>query len=92
VTGVSWYEASAYAQLHDHAVYLHGAETYFVESLDTAQKIAHVQRRELEYYTQSVQTSQISLVEREEERRWRACTLGFGEVSVATTILMFAGA
>jgi len=64
-------EASAYAQLHDHAVYLHGAETYFVESLDTEQKIAHVERRELDYYTQSIQTSQISLIEREEERSFR---------------------
>jgi DEAD/DEAH box helicase domain-containing protein len=82
-------EPSAYAQLHDHAVYLHAAETYFVNSLDVEQKIAHVERRELDYYTQSVQTAQITLDEREVERSWRACALGFGEVTVSTTIPMF---
>lgn len=82
-------EVSALSQLHDHAVYLHGAETYFVEELDIDQKIAHVERRDLDYYTQAVQTSQIRIDEVEEETTWRGATVGFGDVTVTTSIPMF---
>ena len=82
-------EVSALAQTHDHAVYLHGADTYFVNELDTEQKIVRVERRDLDYYTQSIQTSQIRLDEAEEESQWRGCPVGFGDVTVTTTIPMF---
>ena len=83
-------EISALAQLHDHAVYLHGAETYFVNKLDLEQKIAFVEHRDLDYYTQSIQTSQIRIDEPELHKHW--CdddVLGFGDVTVTTTIPMF---
>lgn len=82
-------EVSALSQLHDHAVYLHGAETYFVRKLDLEQKIARVERRDLDYYTQSIQVSQIRVDETEEEGEWRGAGLGFGEVTVTTSIPMF---
>jgi len=82
-------EISALAQLHDHAVYLHGADTYFVNHLDLEQKIAHVERRDLDYYTQSIQTSQIRIDEAEEELEWRGATVGLGDVTVTTSIPMF---
>ena len=83
-------EVSALAQVHDHAVYLHGAETYFVDSLDIDQKMVHVEKRELDYYTQSVQSSQIRIDEPEEDRHWQVeDILGFGDVTVTTTIPMF---
>ena len=82
-------EVSALAQLHTHAVYLHGAETYFVETLDLDKKIAFVAKRDLDYYTQSIQTSKIRIDETEEEKPWRGCTIGFGDVTVTTTIPMF---
>ena len=61
-------EVSALTQLHTHAVYLHAGDTYFVNKLDLEQKIAHVARQDLDYYTQSVQVSQIKVDEVEEER------------------------
>ena len=82
-------EISALSQVHDHAVYLHGAETYFVNRLDVSQKIAFVERRDLDYYTQSVQTSEIRIEEKEVEEPWRDGLLGFGDVTVTTTIPMF---
>jgi len=82
-------EISALAQLHDHAVYLHGAETYFVNELELEQKIARVQRRDLDYYTQSIQNSQIRIDEAEEQKDWRGGLVGFGDVTVTTTIPMF---
>lgn len=82
-------EISALSQLHDHAVYLHRAETYFVNKLDLAQKIAFVQKRDLDYYTQSVQTSQIRIDARELEEEWAGGLLGYGDVTVTTEIPMF---
>jgi DEAD/DEAH box helicase domain-containing protein len=82
-------EVSALSQLHDHAVYLHGGEIYFVNKLDLQQKIAFVEKRELDYYTQSIQTSHIRIDEVEDESEWRGAIVGFGDVTVATSIPMF---
>jgi len=82
-------EVSALAQLHDHAVYLHGGDTYFVERLDLEKKIGFVARRDLDYYTQSIQSSQIRLDETEHETAWGESTVGFGDVTVTTHIPMF---
>jgi len=82
-------EISALAQLHDHAVYIHAADTYFVQRLDIDQKIAFVERLDLDYYTQSVQSSQIRIDEEDQTSDWRSAKLGFGDVTVTTTIPMF---
>ncbi|HUT01453.1 MAG TPA: DEAD/DEAH box helicase [Phycisphaerae bacterium] len=82
-------EVSALSQLHDHAVYLHAGETYFVNKLDLEQKIAFVERRDLDYYTQSVQSSQIRVEETAEQGSCGGAALGFGDVTVTTTIPMF---
>ncbi|MCY3022260.1 MAG: DEAD/DEAH box helicase [Planctomycetota bacterium] len=98
-------EVSALSQLHDHAVYLHAGETYFIHKLDLQKKIAFAERRDLDYYTQSVQVSQIRIDRKEEEApapqhaegdpaggqpaRGVRALLGFGDVTVTTTIPMF---
>jgi DEAD/DEAH box helicase domain-containing protein len=82
-------EISALSQLHNHAVYIHGADTYFVNKLDLTEKIAFVERRDLDYYTQSVQTSQIQIEEKELEKGWRGSLLGYGDVTITTSIPMF---
>jgi DEAD/DEAH box helicase domain-containing protein len=82
-------EVSALAQLHDHAVYLHRGETYFVTRLDLEQKIAFVERRDLDYYTQSVQSSKILVEETVETKTWPETEIGFGDVTVTTHIPMF---
>lgn len=82
-------EISALSQLHTHAVYLHGAETYFVNRLDIDQKIAFTEKRDLDYYTQAVQASEIRIEGREIEERWRGGQLDYGDVTVTTTIPMF---
>jgi len=82
-------EVSALSQLHDHAVYMHGADTYFVNRLDLEQKTAFVERRDLDYYTQAVQTSEIKIDEKELDEAWRDGLLGYGDVTVTTSIPMF---
>jgi DEAD/DEAH box helicase domain-containing protein len=82
-------EVSALTQLHLHAVYLHAGDTYLVTNLDLEEKIAHVARQDLDYYTQSVQSSQIRVDDVEEQSERLGCTLGFGDVTVTTSIPMF---
>ena len=82
-------EISALSQLHTHAVYLHAGDTYFVNKLDLEQKIAFVEKRDLDYYTQSVQSSQIRIDEPQEQAELRGAELGFGDVTVTTSIPMF---
>jgi len=82
-------EISAMSQLHSHAVYIHGAETYFVNKLDLEQKIAFVVGRDLDYYTQAVQTSEIRIDETEAQEEWKGGLLGYGDVTVTTSIPMF---
>ncbi len=82
-------EISALSQLHDHAVYLHAADTYFVKKLDLEKKIAFVERKDTDYYTQSVQASQIRIDDKQDEAPGDLSTLGFGDVTVTTSIPMF---
>jgi DEAD/DEAH box helicase domain-containing protein len=82
-------ELSALTQLHDHAVYLHAGDTYFVVELDLVQKIARVERRDLSYYTQAVTVSRIRIDRTEEEVDRPGAEVGFGEVTVTTEIPMF---
>ncbi|HPD13389.1 MAG TPA: DEAD/DEAH box helicase [Planctomycetota bacterium] len=82
-------EISALAQLHDHAVYIHSGDTYIVNKLDLEKKIAFVERRDLDYYTQSIQSSQIRIDARDREQPWGASTVGLGDVTVTTHIPMF---
>jgi DEAD/DEAH box helicase domain-containing protein len=45
---------SALEQLYPEAIYLQQGETYFVRELDLGQKVAFVERRDVDYYTQAM--------------------------------------
>lgn len=82
-------EVSAYFQLHTHAVYMHNAQTYFVDRLDVDRKIANVSQQGLDYYTQAVDETAIKVNEMEVEQSWRVAQTCFGDVSVTTLVMMF---
>ncbi len=82
-------QTSAYSQVHDHAVYLHAGETYFVQRLDTDKKIAFVERQGVDYYTQAVAESLIRIDETEESAHWRKSVKSFGAVTVHNLVTMF---
>jgi DEAD/DEAH box helicase domain-containing protein len=54
---------SAPTLVHAGAVYLHGGETYVVESLDWEEGIAHVQPAALDYYTRASATTEVDVLE-----------------------------
>lgn len=57
---------SAPELLYPEAIYLHEGETYFVRELDLEQRVAYVERREVDYYTQAIVDSTIRLGETRE--------------------------
>ena len=84
-------EMSAFTQVHDHAVYLHGGETYFVSRLDTEKRVAFVQRENLDYFTQAVTEANIRIEDRDEmrEQPWRICRTGIAPVTVTSLVSLF---
>lgn len=82
-------EISAFTQLHTEAVYMHNGETHFVNNLDLTQRVAYVEKADVDYYTQAVSETNIQINETELDRRWRISRLGFGQVTVTETVVMF---
>jgi len=82
-------ETSAYQQVHPQAIYLHEAETYFVNKLDTDKKIAFVERTNVDYYTQSITEVQVKVDREEKSKVWRLSEVAFGDVSVTSLTFMF---
>jgi DEAD/DEAH box helicase domain-containing protein len=54
---------SAPVLIHEGAVYLHGGETYVVESLDWEEGLARVRAAELDYYTRASSTTDVRVIE-----------------------------
>jgi DEAD/DEAH box helicase domain-containing protein len=52
---------SAPELVYPEAVYLHNGESYFVRELDLVGKVAYVERHEMDYYTQAVLESSVSI-------------------------------
>lgn len=54
---------SAPTLIHEGAVYLHGGETYTVESLDWEEGIAHVRAADVDYYTRASSTTEVRVMQ-----------------------------
>jgi DEAD/DEAH box helicase domain-containing protein len=80
---------SALELVYPEAIYLHEGDTYFVRELDLKQKVAYVEPREVDYYTQPVLDTRLKLTERRESKRLGEETVGLGlaEVSWATVAM-----
>jgi len=72
---------SALELVYPEAIYLHEGETCFVRELDLAQKIAYVEPREVDYYTQPVLDMNIRVRQELERRTWRGESTRYGEVT-----------
>ena len=63
---------SALELLYPEAIYLHEGETFYVRELDLQQKVAFVEPREVDYYTQPVLDTKIAIREELRAREWGA--------------------
>src|SRR3954470_8228203 len=81
---------SAPELVYPEAVYLHNGETYLVRELDLAGKIAYVERRETDYYTQAVLESNVRITgERNTSDMIQRATLAYGDADVAWQTVAF---
>ena len=81
---------SAPELVYPEAVYLHNGETYLVRELDLIGKVAYVERRESDYYTQAVLESNVRITgERTTNASFPRAVLGYGDVDVAWQTVAF---
>ncbi len=74
---------SALELVYPEAIYLHEGETYFVRELDLEQKVAYVEPREVDYYTQPVLDTGIRVRGEIMRRDWHGESVQLGEVTYA---------
>jgi DEAD/DEAH box helicase domain-containing protein len=81
---------SAPELVYPEAIYLHNGETYLVRELDLLGKIAYVERRETDYYTQAVLESNVRITgQRDTSPAVPQCTLAYGDADVAWQTVAF---
>lgn len=85
---------SAPELVHPEAVYLHDGDTYFVRQLDLNGKVAYVERREMDYYTQAVLEHNVLITNSRVERVHTAditatAAAGYGDVDVEWQTVAF---
>jgi len=78
---------SAPELVYPEAIYLHEGETYFTRELDMEQKIAYVEKSEVDYYTQPVLDTSLRVLRQQKEKEWagQKVVLGEADVTWATT-------
>jgi DEAD/DEAH box helicase domain-containing protein len=81
---------SAPELVYPEAIYLHDGETYLVRDLDLAGKVAYVERRETDYYTQAVLESSVRIAgERAASTALPAALLAYGDCNVSWQTVAF---
>ncbi len=81
---------SAPELVYPEAVYLHNGETFLVRELDLNGKIAYVERRETDYYTQAVMESNVLITkQRATSDAISFAQVGYGEVDVSWQTVAF---
>jgi DEAD/DEAH box helicase domain-containing protein len=73
--------------VYPEAIYLHDGESYFVRALDLEQKIATVEPREVDYYTQPVLDTNIRVRGELRRREWAGEIASFGEVTYSWQVI-----
>lgn len=81
---------SAPELVYAEAVYLHNGETFLVRELDLAGKVAYVERRETDYYTQAVLESNVRITgQRGESGEVLGAAVGYGDADVSWRTVAF---
>src|SRR6185436_8465092 len=75
--------------LYPEAIYLHEGETCYVRELDLRQKVAFVEPRAVDYYTQPVLETQVRVQHELDARAWRGETVRLGQLTYAWQTIAF---
>jgi DEAD/DEAH box helicase domain-containing protein len=85
---------SASRLVHPGAIYIHEAQTYHVDDLDLDHHITHMQSVEVDFYTQPIVDTTVSLVESTHKTEIKGKTgisasIAHGEINVVTQVTGF---
>jgi DEAD/DEAH box helicase domain-containing protein len=80
---------SAAWMVHPGAVYLHEALSYFVESLDLEQRIAHLRPATMDYYTEPLRGTTVEVLAESGSEAVQGATKKWGELRVTTQVTGF---
>ncbi|MFH0777324.1 MAG: DEAD/DEAH box helicase, partial [Candidatus Eisenbacteria bacterium] len=80
---------SAPELVYPEAIYLHDGETYFTRNLDLEQKIAYVERSEVDYYTQPVLDTSLRVLRQKREKDWTGQKVVLGDADVTWATVAF---
>ncbi len=80
---------SAPELVYPEGVYMHDGETYLVRDLDLNGKVAYVERKEVDYYTQPILESSIRVKGERRSREWGGLSVFFGDATVSWKTTMF---
>ncbi|OGD26809.1 MAG: helicase [Candidatus Aminicenantes bacterium RBG_19FT_COMBO_65_30] len=80
---------SALTALHPKAIYIVEGEQYFVEKLDFEERKAYVKRTDVDYYTDAIDYTKITILDLFDKKALEAGRVSHGEVHVATQVVGF---
>lgn len=79
----------AFFQVHPGAMYLHQGEAYLVEDLDLTQHIAWVEPSTADYYTQSMDITDLRVTGLTKQKDCQGTKVHLGDADVTTTVVGF---
>jgi DEAD/DEAH box helicase domain-containing protein len=82
-------DSVAFFQVHPGAIYLHQGESYLIKELDLARKIAWAEPRSVDYYTQTMEITDIRVTRLSKEKDCQRVKVYLGDVDVTTTVVGF---
>jgi DEAD/DEAH box helicase domain-containing protein len=81
--------AVAFFQIHPGAIYLHQGESFLVSDLDIPSRTAYARPIDADYYTQTKDTTDLSISKVNLEKEALGVKVHLGEVTVTTTVMSF---
>ncbi|MDD1679433.1 MAG: DEAD/DEAH box helicase [Methanomicrobiales archaeon] len=81
--------SQAFREGHQGAVILHGGETYLVQELDLETKVVRVKAAEVDYYTESIRSTDLTIIGEEKQFYFSDFSLRFGEVEVVEQYIAY---
>jgi DEAD/DEAH box helicase domain-containing protein len=80
---------SAHATAHAGAVYVHRGETWVVDSLDLEDRVAIIDRAEVDYSTTARELTDITIARELDHTAWGSARLSFGLVDVTHRVVSY---
>jgi len=75
-------KTQAFREAHKRAVLVHQGETYIVEDLDLKNRLVHVKRRDVDYYTEAMKSVDIKVLKEVYKKEIGNFFVYFGEMEV----------